>query len=360
MKFSLFDIVHWPWGERPSEYNAAQAAKLYASHLDEWVNAERLGFDSVFFAEHHFTPYSITPSPNLMIAALSQRTTRMRIGVMVNVLPFHDPLRLAEEGAMLDLLTNGRLEFGLGRGVDEHEFLKQQMPYQEARPRFLEGLDLILRYWQKEESEFSGQFRRVGRASIWPRPLQQPHPPIWITALSDETIVWAARQGYPMSSAWLPPSVTRKRFEMYRKTATEAGHAPTPGHTMLLRNIFVADTDEEARKQAEAPLNHLFRLFIPAVVPRSLDSLPEDYKYYKEFFRPFMGNALSYNDLIEQGLFIVGSPKTVTRMLAEQVEETGMGHLLCWMNFGNLTPQQAVRSEELFATQVVPQLRSMN
>ena len=130
MKFSLFDIVPWPGGDTPASYDAAQAVAIYDSHLDEWVEAEALGFDGIFFGEHHFTAYSLSPSPNLLVAALSQRTKRVRIGIMVNVLPFHDPLRLAEEGAMLDLLTHGRLEYWLGRGIGEQEFLKRGVSYQ--------------------------------------------------------------------------------------------------------------------------------------------------------------------------------------------------------------------------------------
>jgi alkanesulfonate monooxygenase SsuD/methylene tetrahydromethanopterin reductase-like flavin-dependent oxidoreductase (luciferase family) len=231
------------------------------------------------------------------------------------------------------------------------------MPYPEARPRFEEGLDLILQAWQQPEFEFNGRFRKVGRATIWPRPLQKPHPPIWVTALSPDTIVWSARKGYPIASAFLPPSISRQRFELYRKTATEAGHKVGAGHTVQMRNIYVADTDEEARAQAEGPLNHLFRLFIPHAVPKNLDALPEDYQYYKEFFRPFVGAAMTYDDVINNGILVVGSPKTVTCMLAEQVEESGTGHFLCWMNFGSLTPKQVLRSEELFATQVIPELR---
>jgi alkanesulfonate monooxygenase SsuD/methylene tetrahydromethanopterin reductase-like flavin-dependent oxidoreductase (luciferase family) len=127
-----------------------------------------------------------------------------------------------------------------------------------------------------------------------------------------------------------------------------------------MRTIFVADTDEEARRVAEGPLNHLFRLFIPHAVPKDLNTLPADYAYYKEFFRPFVGATMSYDDVINNGILVVGSPKTVTRMLNEQIEETGTGHFLCWMNFGSLTQQQVLRSEELFAKEVIPQLRGLN
>ena len=357
MKFSLFDIVHWQEGDTPSSYNAVHAAAAYDSHLDEWVEAEALGFDSIFFGEHHFTAYSLTPSPNLLVAALSQRTKRIRIGIMVNVLPFHDPLRLAEEGAMLDLLTHGCLEYWLGRGIGEQEFLKRGASYQEARSRFEEGLDVILKYWQHEEAEHIGCFYTVHRATIWPRPLQRPHPPIGITAMSDETIVWAAHAGYPMSSVFLPPEKTRERFDMYRKVATEAGHEVTPEHTVLARNIYVADTNEQARAEAEEALNHFFRLFIPANVPRDLQSLPDDYKYYREFFAPFFGTPMTFEDILAAGLVIVGSPETVARALQDQIAITGTGHLLCWMNFGNLSPEQVRRSERLFAHEVMSHVR---
>jgi alkanesulfonate monooxygenase SsuD/methylene tetrahydromethanopterin reductase-like flavin-dependent oxidoreductase (luciferase family) len=163
-----------------------------------------------------------------------------------------------------------------------------------------------------------------------------------------------------MSSAFLPPSITKQRFDLYRTVAAEAGHNVGPGHTVQMRNIFVAETDEEARRVAEGPLNHLFRLFIPHAVPKDLNTLPADYAYYKEFFRPFVGASMSYDDVINSGVLVVGSPQTVARRLAEQAEETGTGHFLCWMNFGSLTQPQVLRSEELFAQEVIPQLRRLN
>src|SRR5205807_6436204 len=114
---------------------------------------------------------------------------------MANIVPFHQPLRLAEEIAMLDLLTHGRLECGLGRGVDEQEFLRMKMPYEDARPRFEEGLELMLKAWTQPEFSHAGRFYHVESASMYPRPIQQPHPPVWITSLSPRTIQWAGSQG---------------------------------------------------------------------------------------------------------------------------------------------------------------------
>ena len=135
MRFSLFDTTSWPHGTTDASYDAKLAARLFEEHLEEYTRAEELGYDSVYLAEHHFSPYNLCPSPNLILSALSQRTQRIRMGVMVNVLTFHQPVRFAEETAMLDLLTQGRLDVGIGRGVDEQEFRKARMPFTEARSR---------------------------------------------------------------------------------------------------------------------------------------------------------------------------------------------------------------------------------
>lgn len=359
MKFSLFDVVHWPYGDSPEDYDPKLAVQVYKNHLEEWVRAEELGFDGVYMAEHHFGPYNLTPSPNLMVAALSQRTKRMTLGIMINVLPFHEPLRLAEEAAMLDLLTEGRLVFGLGRGVDEQEIKKMEVPFAEMRPRFEEGLELMLNLWQNQDVEHHGRFYHHGKATIWPRPLQRPYPPILIAALSDPTIEWAGRNGYPMGSAFLPASITAQRFALYRRAAAEAGRTVTPDHTIQMRNVYVADTDEQAWAEAEGPLVHLFKLFIPHATFRDPNNIPEDYAYYREFFAPFVsGPPMTFQDVLGAGILIAGSPDTVARMINEQIAETGAGHLMGWMNFGNLTPEQVRHSEELFATKVIPQIKS--
>jgi alkanesulfonate monooxygenase SsuD/methylene tetrahydromethanopterin reductase-like flavin-dependent oxidoreductase (luciferase family) len=142
---SIFDLCHYPYDNDPQRYDTALAAQVYEKHMEEWLAAERLGFDCIFLSEHHFTAYNLLPSPNVMLAALAARTERIRIGVMVNVVPFHEPLRLAEEAAMLDVLSHGRLEVGVGRGIDFQEVQKLGMDFDELRPRFQEGIELMLK-----------------------------------------------------------------------------------------------------------------------------------------------------------------------------------------------------------------------
>jgi alkanesulfonate monooxygenase SsuD/methylene tetrahydromethanopterin reductase-like flavin-dependent oxidoreductase (luciferase family) len=359
MRVSLFDLVNWSGGAEPADYDAARCAALYNARLDEWERAERLGFDGVYLAEHHFGSGCLTPSPNLMVSALAQRTTRMRLGVMVNVLPFHDPVRIAEEAAMVDLLSGGRFDFGVGRGVVQGEFVRQRMPYEEARPRMEEAVDLILRCWTEEQFEFHGRYRSVGPATLWPRPLQKPHPPIWCAAFSDDTVVWAARRGFSLGCTLMPVQGMQSRLDLYRQTAAAAGLKVTPANTLITRQVFVAATDAEARAISEQPFNDLFRFFIPPGEKREPSKLPADQKYYAAFYRAFVGRTLSFGDLIDAGIFVVGSPATVRRMLVDQLHATGAGHLLAWMNFGGLDTEAVLRSEELFAHEVLPHLRAL-
>jgi alkanesulfonate monooxygenase SsuD/methylene tetrahydromethanopterin reductase-like flavin-dependent oxidoreductase (luciferase family) len=358
----LFDLVHYPFDPDPGGYDAKRAAQVFQDHLSEWERADELGFDGLFLGEHHFTAYNLTPSPNVMLAAAAERTRRMRLGIMANIIPFHQPLRLAEELAMLDLLTDGRLECGFGRGVDVQEFIRMKMPFEEARPRFEEGLELIVKSWTQARFSHDGRFFQVGEgASSWPRPLQQPHPRIWITALSPATIQWCARQGYAMSSIFLPVDRTREAFDVYDQAAREAGQPAGPDQHVLCRNVFVADTMEEACAIAEPALNHLFGLFYEAAVKGTdFENPPPDYQFYSSFFRPFADQELGFAELTKYGLVIVGDPASVRDQIIEQAEQTGIGHFMAWMNFGNLAPGHVLHSEELYARDVLPALHDVN
>ncbi|MDQ1493295.1 MAG: hypothetical protein QOJ23_5809 [Actinomycetota bacterium] len=364
----LFDLVHYPYDVEPERFDPEKAAEVYDFHLKEWGRADDLGYDGLFLGEHHFTAYNMTPSPNVMLAAAAQHAKRMRLGIMINVLPFHDPLRLAEEIAMLDLLTHGRLECGLGRGVDAQEFVRLTMPMEEARPRFTEGLELMKKAWTETGFSFDGQYTKLSEASIYPRPLQQPHPPIWITALSPDTIDWAATEGYPMASIFMPATRIRADFDRYEAAARAAGRPVGPENFMLARNVYVADTEEQAIEEVGPAFSHLFGLFTEAALPTSkrVNKSVEDfyaghdeYGHYREFFRPFVGMELTLDQIRQAGLLITGSPEQVRDQCLQEMKATGAGHFMSWMCFGNLGFDQVTRSEELFAQEVLPALREL-
>src|SRR5262245_23140037 len=152
---------------------------------------------------------------------------------------------------MLDLLSNGRLEYGLGRGVDFQEVSRFHLDFDEMRPRFEEGMEIILRAWTENELEFHGKWNDFGPATIWPKPLQQPHPPVWCAGESQTTIEWIGSKGLSMGNVFQPPEATRERFEWYGAAADAAGHQVTPWDFMLLRHCYVAETDEQAQEEME-------------------------------------------------------------------------------------------------------------
>jgi alkanesulfonate monooxygenase SsuD/methylene tetrahydromethanopterin reductase-like flavin-dependent oxidoreductase (luciferase family) len=359
VKSWMFDIFNYPYDKRPENFSPELCSELYDWHFDTWVKAEEQGFEGVFFSEHHFTAYTVSPSPNLLVAAVAARTSTMRLGVMANIIPFHEPLRLAEEAAMLDYLTHGRLEVGMGRGVDELEFHKAGIAMEETRPRFEEGMQLIHEAWHNPSFTHHGHFWDYDDVAVWPKPMQQPNPPVWITALSPTTTEWAGTQGYKMAHTFLPVADTKDMFDRYRKAALAAGNSAAPDRVAVMRNIFVADTDAEANDLAEPALDHLFGLFRTHAIFEDLDNVPKGYEYYQSFFRPFVSDKVSWKDLNDAGIICVGSPETVRDKLVAQAEELDCGNIIVWGTFGSLTEQQTKRSYELYSREVIPALKGL-
>src|SRR5262245_34889275 len=166
--------------------------EVYANTLDECRLVERLGFDTIWLAEHHFSTYGILPSLPVLAAAVARETRRIRIGTAVVIAPFAHPLRIAEEWAMVDILSDGRLEFGLGRGYQPKEFVGLDISMEHTRERFDECMEVIRRAWTEERVTFDGQFYKVPGVAVFPKPLQQPHPPLWTAAVSPDTYRLAA------------------------------------------------------------------------------------------------------------------------------------------------------------------------
>ena len=199
VKSWLFDIFNYPYDASPEGFDPELARQEYDWHLDAWTRAEEFGYDGVFFSEHHFTAYNMSPSPNLLVAALAQRTRSLRIGVMASITAFHNPRRLAEETAMLDYLTQGRLEVGLGRGADDKELRTEGFPLEDTRAWFEESLELMQKAWTTPRFTHHGRFFDYDAATIYPRP--RTTPSIWITALSPVHPVGKGRNARPWERA---------------------------------------------------------------------------------------------------------------------------------------------------------------
>jgi alkanesulfonate monooxygenase SsuD/methylene tetrahydromethanopterin reductase-like flavin-dependent oxidoreductase (luciferase family) len=347
LQFGVFFIA-------PGRYSSS-VAQTYREVLEEVAWAEELGFDSVWFAEHHFDPhFCLTPSPNLMAAAAATVTQRIHIGLAVNVLPLHHPLRLAEEGAMLDQLSQGRLLWGIGRGISRKEFDPWQVPLGESAERTHEAHDLILQLWQQEEVHFEGQFWTVNGARLTPRPYRSPHPPVWSVATSPPSVRWAAERGYPIMQVARPVSAMAESWQLYRSHYVEThGHPPEHEGLVPLRYLFVAESDAEARRLAEPHMSEFWQRFSRIDAPDREDAKPER-GYEFAFQNRRLRQSLGYDDLVREGIALIGSPKSLVETIAAHAEATEMRYLLCDFWRASLSHEDRRQVMRRFAEEVMP------
>jgi len=376
MRFVFFHLMPYPYlpdnfDEYPSpsltfpnkHFDPELGNRLYHRYLDELEYADRLGFDGIGVNEHHQTAYGLMPSPNIMAAALARRTENAQIMVLGNAIGIRgNPLRVAEEIAMLDHLTNGRLVSGFVRGIG-WEYFGHSINPTRSRDRFNEAHDLIIKAWTSDEMfQWISPNYEYRYVNIWPRPLQRPHPPIYIPgAGSTETMRYCAEKRYTYMSVYAPTRVVRRWFDGYREAARELGYVPEPDKLALSIPVYVAETDEQAHREGRQHLMWLFHkglkqgpelMFPPGyMTPSSMRGL------LMAGMKPFP--ELSYEELLADGYALIGSPDTVTARLRELQEELGFGQLIGLFALGDITHEQTTRSMELFASQVMPAVRSL-
>ena len=336
---------------------------LYHRYLDELEHADTLCYDGIGVNEHHQTAYGLMPSPNIMAAALARRTERAQIMVLGNAIGIRgNPLRVAEEIAMLDHLTNGRLVSGFVRGIG-WEYFGHSINPTHSRDRFTEAHDLIIKAWTSDEMfQWISPNYEYRYVNLWPRPLQRPHPPIYIPgAGSTETMEFVAEHGYTYMSVYAPSRVVRRWFDGYRQAAAAAGITPDPDKLALSIPVYVAETEEQAHTKGRQHLMWLFNkglkqgpelMFPPGyMTPSSMRGL------LMAGMKPF--NQLTYEEMLGEGYAVVGTPATVTARLRELYDELGFGQLIGLFALGDITHEETVTSMELFASEVIPALRPL-
>ena len=224
---------------------------VYERALERIAVMDEGGYDGVWLAEHHFNTYSVCPSPHLMAMHVASKTTRLRIGLAVSLAVFYNPLRLAEEIAMLDILSGGRINWGAGRGFDPTEFRAFKVPVEESADRFQEAVDIVLAAWTQEKLTYHGKFWDYEGIEVLPKPLQKPHPPTWLAATSPSALQRAASKG---ATILMDPHATheeiKEKRELYRQTLEAHGHSIEGRDIPMARLIAIAPTAEEARKVA--------------------------------------------------------------------------------------------------------------
>jgi len=377
MKVYNFDLLAYPEVPEdvpgtpvPSSYfDPPVGSRNYREHLEEMAYCEELGFEGVVFNEHHYSAYGTMPSPNLIAAALSQKTKHIKIGVLGNILPLRQhPVRVAEEYAMIDCLSEGRLIAGFVRGIPS-EYLWYNVKPQESRGRFGEAFDVIMRAWTEPVWSYEGEFFQFENCAIWPRPVQQPHPPIWVAARSAESIEWCVKRKVPIAQVYQTNDQIEDTFNYYRKVAKDDGWESGPDKFVLCRHIYVGETDEQARAVAEPPLRYFFTLWNRGFNEAKTE-IAVDQRKVKEamvsarsasYFRP--GNEervnfhpMSWEQLIDTGFVIAGSPDTVARQVNQQMSQIGADHFMGMFHIGNLAHDKVIDSLNLFHKEVMPRL----
>ena len=328
-------------------------AEVYGHALAECKLADELGFDTVWLAEHHFSAYGICPSLAVLAAAVARETSRVRIGTAVVIAPFAHPVRIAEEWAMIDILSGGRLEFGLGRGYQPKEFVGLGASMEHTRERFDESLEIIRRAWTDERVTFAGEFYTLRDLAVLPKPLQRPHPPLWTAAVSPDTYKLAARRGLRLltSPSFTPFDILRKNYDAYH-AEWRATHGAPGGEICLNKIIHVADSPRQAREDLREPIQWFFRTQA-GLISEAEGVPPEQYKFY----RRVRENLLSLSDevALEQAA-IVGDPEEVADKVRAHHEALGVTNFMGAFSRGGLPHEKVTRSMRLFAEKVMPRL----
>ncbi len=342
MQFGLF--YEWPNPELRSWKT------LFEEGVEQIQYSEALGFDYVLIAEHHFTNYGNSPAPLMQALHIAQRTRRIKIGTAAVILPVWQPLRLAEEVAVLDNLTDGRFMCGVGRGYQAYEMAGFGGSIEDSRQKFQETLEVLIKAWTSDEAfTYEGEQVKIpDPVTVFPKPLQKPHPPLWIAGTSVESMRLAAQLDMlPLSSSMMGAQGIRSQMTAYMHSLVELGK-PTSGMRLALQCMMhVAPTDEEAmdalknvrwQNRAQRALNQR------RVVNGRVQAQPYDGELDDEEFL----NRLYF-----------GSPETVIEKL-KRVAQAGATHISCWMMFGGIEHEKLMRSIRLMGEEVIPALKDVH
>jgi alkanesulfonate monooxygenase SsuD/methylene tetrahydromethanopterin reductase-like flavin-dependent oxidoreductase (luciferase family) len=332
-------------------HDSQSPVQRYRDTLEQAAHAEALGFESVWPVEQHFDPeLSILPAPLLLLAALSQRTRSLRLGIAIVLLPLSHPVRVAEEIATLDVLSNGRVEFGIGRGSLPEHFVGFGIAQSESRDRFVEGLEIIRQAWTSDRFSHNGRFFQIGEIAVVPKPVQQPYPPIRVAANSPDTFELMGRLGLPIfvASQVNPFPRIREYLPIYHAARAAAGQTDSSADDVtVLIPTYVAESRALVRREVEPSLTRWLQTVAaryanrdagPVLIRERLDRL----------------RRMSYEQASEI-MAVLDTPEGFVDRLSQLREEFQMGRLICWFNQGGLVPHlQVMRSMELFAAKIMP------
>jgi len=336
-------------------------ASVVHEHMAMGDLVEPLGYDSLFALEHHFTGYAMSPAPLQLLAYYAGRTKRIQLGTAVIVLPWHDPVRVAEQIALLDIMCGGRCLFGFGRGAASVEYEGFRIPMGEARPRFIEAAQIVKLALAQESFEFHGEYYQIPRTAIRPRPISHPERRLYGTAVSPDSVDVMAKLGFSMlvimQNEWPKAAADILR---YREVAASEGFSSRP--PMILTNVSCAESRAEAHERAmqwlgrkwESIDNHYH--FSDGHLTNvkgyeSYEKIGQTYAKMKEPSR--QAKATEFYVSIQ----VVGTPDDCIQKIAELHKLSGLDHLITEFSFGGMPHEEAEQGMRLFAEQVLPVLQ---
>lgn len=355
MKFGLFyQLPCSPEQDEVTRYNET---------IEQVVYADELGFDVAWLAELHFhRPFSIMSAPFVLAAALAQRTKRIRLGTAVTLLSLQHPLRAVEEAATVDILSQGRFEFGVGRGTIDLHFNGFNVSKDESRERFEEALTIIERAWTQETCSFDGKYFQVPGTTVFPRPVQKPHPPLRIATNSPETAAFAGERRYPvfMASPINPFPKLPENIDIYRNAFRDAEHNGKQEDIAVAFPVYVAESTAQVRKENEQSVMHYYRTIISQArlgKPSGKAGSAGSYAYLQQVHKRIA--AITWDE-VDATMALYGSPETCVQKLTTAHERCGMNQVICWFNPGGLVPhKQVLTSMRRFAEEVIPAVRTL-
>jgi alkanesulfonate monooxygenase SsuD/methylene tetrahydromethanopterin reductase-like flavin-dependent oxidoreductase (luciferase family) len=345
MRFGFFDQL--PCADSQSE------SQRYQDILAQIELGDELGFHAVWLGELHFgRRSSILADPLMILAAAAQRTRRIRLGTAVSLLPLHNPVKMAEEAAIVDVLSGGRLEFGVGRGTAPIHYVGYNVPQEESRERFEEALEVILRAWTQERLSYDGKYFHAQDLEVVPKPLQKPHPPIRLAANSPDTFAIAGRLGFPIFASPLinPPDKLREYLAVHRETLAPGAQQDVA----LMFPVHVAHSRAQARQECEASLLNFFRSAGERLRPLGETTI----KSYEAFQNVVARLERVSYESVDRHMGVFGDPDHCIERIRTLQREFHCDEFIGYFNQGGLVDHPTVRrSMELFAREVMPHCR---
>lgn len=345
MKFAFFTHVPWPEGTEP--------ARIIAETTEQIQYAEELGFVSAWLAEHHFTRYSMVPSSLILATHIAARTRKIRVGTAVLVSPLHNPLRLAEDAAMLDVTSGGRLDVGFGRGSGGYEYAGYGLDPAESAERFQDSIKIVQGLWTTPGFSYESRFNRLQDINLTPPPLQKPHPPIYIAATrTPATLEFLVSTGHNLCIAVVQDTAAALDLcRRFGELAAAAGHHRPIGEIPFFRYFYVAETAEQARRDTEARINWVADIM---QWRRNIAVGSEVYQRMDDWRRQRAQLPESY-DYLSVNRAVIGDPDQCVAQIRE-LQSHGIDYFGCNFDFGGMSRDKVLRSMELFSKEVMPRL----